>query len=210
MKDKGGLELADLGPDPVAAFRAWFDYAVKKKVVMPESMALATATPSGVPSNRFVLLKGVDEAGGFTFFTNYESRKAAELSENPQAALAFHWQALERQVRVEGAVTRLGAADNDAYWATRSLASRIAATVSRQSERAPERAEMIAGYEKLELALAARSVGERELRRPAGWGGYRLWPQAMEFWQGRPNRFHDRFRFERGVHGAWTVTRLWP
>jgi pyridoxamine 5'-phosphate oxidase len=144
MKDKGGLELDDLGPDPIAAFRIWFDRALKKKAAMPESMALATATPSGVPSNRFVLLKGVDEAGGFTFFTNYESRKAAELAENPHAALAFHWPALERQVRVEGAVTRLAAADNDAYWATRSLASRIAATVSRQSGHAPERAEMIA------------------------------------------------------------------
>jgi len=210
MKDKGGLERDDLGPDPIAAFRAWFDFAVKKKVAMPESMALATATPAGVPSNRLVLLKGVDEAGGFTFFTNYESRKAGELAENPQAALAFHWHALERQVRIEGAVTRLTAADNDAYWTTRSLASRIAATVSRQSGPAPERTEMIAAYEKLELALIARPAGERELRRPAGWGGYRLWPQAMEFWQGRPNRFHDRFRYERAVHGAWTVARLWP
>ena len=210
MKDKGGLELDQLGPDPIAAFREWFALAAKKKIPLYDSMALATATPQGVPSNRFVLLKGVDDAGGFTFFTNYESRKAAELSENPQAALAFHWPSLDRQVRVEGAVTRLAAADNDAYWATRSLASRIAATVSRQSEAAPERAEMIAAYEKLELALAARPVGERELRRPAGWGGYRLWPQALEFWQGRPNRFHDRFRFERAVHGAWTVARLWP
>jgi len=210
VKDKGGLELDQLGPDPIAAFREWFALAAKKKIPLYDSMALATATPQGVPSNRFVLLKGVDDAGGFTFFTNYESRKAAELAENPQAALAFHWPALERQVRVEGAVTRLAAADNDAYWATRSLASRIAATVSRQSEAAPERAEMIAAYEKLELALAARPVGERELRRPAGWGGYRLWPQALEFWQGRPNRFHDRFRFERAVHGAWTVARLWP
>ena len=210
MKDRGGLELAQLGPDPIAAFRAWFDHALKKKVPMAEAMALATASPSGVPSNRFVLLKGVDEAGGFTFFTNYESRKAADLSENPHAALAFYWHAIDRQVRIEGAITRLSAADNDAYWATRSLASRISASVSRQSGPAPERAEMIAAFEKLELALAARPVGERDLRRPAGWGGYRLWPQALEFWQGRPNRFHDRFRYERGVHGAWTVTRLWP
>jgi pyridoxamine 5'-phosphate oxidase len=210
MKDKGGLELGDLGPDPIAAFRKWYDHAIRKKVVAPETMALATATPQGVPSNRFVLLKGVDEAGGFTFFTNYESRKAQELSENPQAALAIHWRELERQVRVEGAVTRLTAADNDAYWTTRALSSRIAATVSRQSGPAPERAEMIAAYEKLELALIARPRGERELRRPAAWGGYRLWPQALEFWQGRPNRFHDRFRYERAVHGAWTVARLWP
>ena len=210
MKDKGGLELEQLGPDPIAAFREWFAFAAKKKVPMHDSMALATATPAGVPSNRFVLLKGVDDAGGFTFFTNYESRKAAELSENPQAALAFYWPSIDRQVRVEGAVTRLAAADNDAYWATRSLASRISATVSRQSGPAPERAEMIAAFEKLELALAARPVGERQLRRPAGWGGYRLWPQAIEFWQGRPNRFHDRFRYERAVHGAWSVTRLWP
>jgi pyridoxamine 5'-phosphate oxidase len=210
MKDKGGLELDDLGPDPIAAFRAWYDHAVKKKVPMPDAMALATATPGGAPSNRMVLLKGVDDAGGFTFFTNYESRKASELSDNPQAALVCFWPALERQVRVEGAVTRLAAADNDAYWATRPLASRIAAAVSRQSGPAPSRAEMIAAYEKLELALAARPVAERELRRPAAWGGYRLWPQAIEFWQGRPNRFHDRFRYERAVHGAWATGRLWP
>ena len=210
MKDKGGLELAQLGADPVAAFRAWFDQAVTKKVPMPESVALATATPSGVPSVRFVLLRGVDEAGGFTFFTDYESRKAAELAENPQAALAFHWPALDRQVRVEGAVTRLAAAENDAYWATRPLASRIAAAVSRQSNPAPERAEMIAAYDTLTRMLASRPAGERDLRRPAGWGGYRLWPQAIEFWQGRPNRFHDRFRYERAVGGTWTVARLWP
>jgi pyridoxamine 5'-phosphate oxidase len=210
VKDTGGLELDDLGPDPIAAFRKWFDFAVKKKIKMPESMALATASVTGVPSNRFVLLKGVDEAGGFTFFTNYESRKAAELADNPHAALAFHWHAIERQVRVEGAVTRLASADNDAYWATRSLDSRIAATVSRQSGPAPEREEMVAAYKALEKALAARPAAERSVRRPAGWGGYRLWPQAVEFWQGRPNRFHDRFRFERAVQGAWTVTRLWP
>jgi pyridoxamine 5'-phosphate oxidase len=210
VKDKGGLELEQLGPDPIAAFREWFAFAAKKKVPMHDAMALATATPQGVPSNRFVLLKDVDDAGGFTFFTNYESRKAGELAENPQAALAFHWAAIDRQVRVEGAVTRLAAADNDAYWETRSLASRISAAVSRQSGPAPERAEMIAAFEKLELALAARPVGERTLRRPAGWGGYRLWPQALEFWQGRPNRFHDRFRYERAVHGAWNVSRLWP
>jgi len=210
VKDKGGLELEQLGADPVAAFRAWFDQAVAKKVPMPESVALATATPSGVPSVRFVLLRGVDEAGGFTFFTNYESRKAGELAENPQAALAFHWHALDRQVRVEGAVTRLAAAENDAYWATRPLASRIAAAVSRQSNPAPERAEMIEAYDTLTRMLASRPVGERDLRRPAGWGGYRLWPQAIEFWQGRPNRFHDRFRYERAVGGTWTVARLWP
>lgn len=210
MKDKGGLELDQLGPDPIAAFREWFALAARKKIPLHDSMALATATPAGVPSNRFVLLKGVDDAGGFTFFTNYESRKAADLAENPQAALAFHWPSLDRQVRVEGAVTRLAAADNDAYWETRSLASRIATTVSRQSGPAPERSEMDAAYEKLERALAARPAGERTLRRPPGWGGYRLWPQVVEFWQGRPNRFHDRFRYERVVHGAWSVTRLWP
>jgi len=210
VKDHRGLELEQLGPDPVAAFRAWFDHAIKKKVSMPEAVALATATPSGVPSVRYVLLRGVDDAGGFTFFTNYESRKAAELSENPQAALAFHWHALDRQVRVEGAVTRLAAADNDAYWATRALDSRIAASVSRQSNAAPERAEMTAAYDALKRALAARPAGERELRRPATWGGYRLWPQAIEFWQGRPHRFHDRFRYTRAVGGTWTAQRLWP
>lgn len=210
MKAKPDLEAAQLGPDPITAFRTWFDHAVKKKVPMPNAMALATATPTGVPSSRFVLLKDVDEDGGFTFFTNYGSRKAAELAENPQAALVFYWPTLERQVRVEGAVTRLGAKANDTYWASRPLGSRIAAAVSRQSVAAPERAQMIAAYESLERALASRPKGERDLRRPAGWGGYRLWPQVLEFWQGQPNRFHDRFRFERAIGGSWIVTRLWP
>jgi pyridoxamine 5'-phosphate oxidase len=210
VKAKGALEFDDLGPDPVAAFRAWFDHAVKQKVPMPEAMALATATPSGVPSNRFVLLRGVDESGGFTFYTNYESRKASELSENPQAALVFYWHALDRQVRIEGAITRLAAPANDAYWATRSVGSRISAAISRQSSPAPDRAEMTAAYKTLERAIGTRAKSEGGPRRPAHWGGYRLWPQVIEFWQGRPNRLHDRFRYERAVGGTWTVTRLWP
>ena len=201
------LTPEDLGPDPVAAFRAWYGHAVAKKVVMPEAMALATSTPTGAPSLRWVLFRDVDETGGLRFFTNYESRKAAELAENPRAAAAFHWPALDRQVRIEGAITRLSAPENDAYWATRSLGSRIAASVSRQSTPAPAREEMDGAYDAFKRASASRPAGPP---RPHTWGGYRVWPQVIEFWQGRTNRFHDRIRFERGTGGAWTVTRLWP
>jgi pyridoxamine 5'-phosphate oxidase len=206
VKKRPPLELAQLGEDPIAAFRAWYKEAIAQKIPMPDAMALATAMPPGVPSLRWVLLKGVD-AGGFTFFTSYESRKAFELSENPQAALAFHWQPLGRQVRIEGAITRLSAAENEAYWLTRPLESRIAAIVSRQSLPAPGREAMVHAFDAALKVTRSRAEGPA---RPAHWGGYRLWPQVIEFWQGQPNRFHDRFRYERAVGGGWTVTRLWP
>lgn len=206
MKDHP-LSPEDLGPDPLAAFRAWYAHAVAKKVPMPDAMALATANAAGVPSLRWVLFKGIDETGGFTFYTSYQSRKASELAENPRAALAFHWPALERQVRIEGAVTRLSAAENDAYWATRSRDSRLAAAVSRQSKAVPTREEMDEAYDALKRATASQP--ERP-RRPIDWGGYRVWPQAIDFWVGRPHRFHDRIRYERATGGTWTVTRLWP
>jgi pyridoxamine 5'-phosphate oxidase len=203
------LEPAGLGDDPVAAFRRWFDEARAAGVRMPDATALATADVDGAPSVRWVLMKGVDDAGGFAFYTNLESRKAAELAANPRAALAFHWEPLDRQVRIEGTVAPLPAADSDAYWATRHPASRIAAAVSRQSRPVEGREAMERAYHALEAALPP---GSDAPPRPAHWGGYRLEARAIEFWQGQPHRFHDRIRYERssGAGAAWTIARLWP
>ena len=200
------LDETDLGPDPIAAFRRWYEDAVDEGVAMPDAMALATATKAGTPSVRWVLLKGVDEGGAFVFFTSYESRKGRELSQNPRAALGLFWQPLERQVRVEGGVTRLSPVESETYWATRPRTSRVAAATSKQSLPAPDREAMLAAYEATERA-ALQPAGPR---RPESWGGYRVLPDALEFWQGRANRFHDRFRYERGSGGVWSVTRLWP
>jgi pyridoxamine 5'-phosphate oxidase len=166
-------------------------------------MALATATPAAVPSVRFVLLKGIDERG-VEFFTNYESRKARELDANPHAALAILWKPLQRQVRLEGRVERLTGEESDAYFASRSRGSQLGAWASRQSESIPDR-------EWLEARLA--SFAERfadRVPRPPHWGGYRLAPDVIEFWEGRPNRLHDREQFTRGSDGAWHSRRLSP
>ena len=198
------LELADLGPDPVAAFRTWLAAAAATGLTMPEAMTLATATASGAPSLRWVLLKGVDDDGGFAFYTGYESRKAAELASNPHAALAFYWEPLDRQVRIEGTVARVSDAESDAYWATRPRSSRLAAATSRQSRPVADRATMLAAYAANELRWA-----DEKVPRPPHWGGYRLHATAIEFWQGQAHRFHDRFRYERDGAG-WSVARLWP
>ena len=166
-------------------------------------MALATATPDGAPSVRFVLLKGIDERG-VEFFTNYESRKARELAANPRAALAILWKPLQRQVRLEGRVDPLTPEESDAYFATRSRGSQLGAWASRQSEAIPDR-------EWLDARLA--SYAEQypgTVPRPPHWGGYLLVPDAIEFWEGRPNRLHDREAFTRGADGAWHARRLSP
>ncbi len=202
------LELVDLGADPVATFRAWYAAAEAAGLPMPEAMTLATATPAGAPSLRWVLLKDVDDDGGFSFFTSYEGRKGIELSTNPHAALAFFWEPLERQVRIEGTIERVSDAESDAYWATRPRASRLAAATSQQSRPVPDRATMQAAF----AANDARWPGE-SVPRPPHWGGYRLRATAIEFWQGQANRFHDRFRFEREREregAGWSVARLWP
>jgi len=199
------LERADLGDDPVAAFRAWLAAAGTAGVRMPEAMALATAGVDGAPSLRWVLLKDANDDASFTFFTNHESRKGDDLAVNPKAALAFYWEPIERQVRIEGWVARLTAAESDAYWATRPRASRLAAATSQQSRPVESRDAMRAAYD------ASDARWPDDVPRPATWGGYRLHAVAIEFWQGRANRFHDRFRFERDTPGTpWRVTRLWP
>ncbi len=198
------LELADLGPDPVAAFRTWFAAAEAAGLAMPEAVALATATPAGVPSVRFVLLKDVTDDGGFSFFTSVASRKGQELAVNPHAALAFFWEPLERQVRIEGTVARVSDAESDAYWATRPRASRLAAATSQQSRPVADRVTMQEAF-----AASDARWPDDTVPRPAQWGGYRLHATAIEFWQGQANRFHDRFRFERAGAG-WSGARLWP
>ncbi|MEO6462190.1 MAG: pyridoxamine 5'-phosphate oxidase [Candidatus Eisenbacteria bacterium] len=199
------LDPATLGADPIAAFRRWFDEAVAAGVRMPEAMALATATPEGRPSLRWVLLKGVEPPGHFLFFTNYESRKGAEIALNREGAIAFHWEPPERQVRIEGPIVMLDDDESDAYWSTRSRDSRIAASVSQQSRPVADRAAM----ERAFAALDAAAPGD--LPRPEHWGGYALVARAIEFWQGQPGRFHDRLRYERAHAGVpWTVERLWP
>jgi pyridoxamine 5'-phosphate oxidase len=186
--------------DPLATFHEWFEEARAAGVEFPEVMTLATADAEGRPSARMLLLKSADERG-FTFFTGYESRKGRELAENPRAALVFYWRPLGRQVRVEGPVRRLSSQESDAYWSTRPVRSRAAAAASRQSERIESREALEAEFER-QLALG-------EPPRPERWGGYVLEPVAIELWQHRDDRLHDRIRFTRAREG-WREELLSP
>lgn len=197
---------SDLLPDPLAQFRAWLAAAVESGLETPEAMALATATSWGVPSVRMVLLKGTDERG-FSFFSNHLSRKGTELDENPRAALLFHWEPLGRQIRIEGSVARLPAAESDEYFRTRPLGSRVGAIASPQSR-------LIVSREWLERRVAdvVAEIGESgEPQRPGHWGGYVLRPAAYQFWQHRDDRLHDVFRYLPGVAGdGWSIERIGP
>jgi pyridoxamine 5'-phosphate oxidase len=197
------VDERDLDRDPLRQFQTWFGEAAEAGVEVPEAMALATATPDGRPSARMVLLKAEDERG-FAFHTNYESRKGEELAANPRAALLFHWRTAGRQVRVEGPVERVPAEESEAYFRTRPTGSRLAAWASPQSRPLPARAELDRLYED----AAARFPGE-EVPLPPYWGGFRLVPEAYEFWQHRENRLHDRVRYERDAAG-WKRLRLAP
>jgi pyridoxamine 5'-phosphate oxidase len=196
------LRRADLDPDPLAQFHRWFEEA-GAVVRMPEAGALATATPDGVPSVRMVLLKGFDESG-IVFHTNATSRKGRELDANPRAALLLYWDPLGRQVRIEGPVERVPEPEVDAYFAGRPRGAQIGAHASPQSEPIPDRELLEARVAELEAEYAGRDVP-----RPAGWVGYRLLPEAWEFWQHRDSRLHDRFRYRRH-DGEWLVERLAP
>jgi pyridoxamine 5'-phosphate oxidase len=193
-----GLRRTDLDTDPLRQFERWFDEA-RDVVRLREAMAVATATAAGVPSVRMVLLKSADKHG-LVFFTHYTSRKGRELEQNPHAALLFHWDPLGRQVRVEGSVERVSAEESDAYFATRPAGARAGARASRQSEVLADRAA---------LELRVVELGQGELTRPESWGGFRVVPEAWEFWQHRDDRLHDRFRYTRR-DGAWLIERLYP
>ena len=199
---RASLDEHDVARDPYVQFDRWFQEAVAAKMPMLNSMTLATVSASGQPSARIVLLKGVD-ARGFVFFTNYTSRKGAELAANPAAALLFHWTELEREVRIDGRVEKVTARESDEYFASRPLGSRHAAIASPQSEVVANRAAL-----ETRFAAAEKSHGESPTR-PPHWGGYRVLPHAIEFWQGRPNRLHDRVLYTH-VDGSWKITRLAP
>jgi pyridoxamine 5'-phosphate oxidase len=199
-----GLRKADLAGDPLQQFRHWFDQALAAGTNEPNAMVLATADAAGKPSTRVVLLKALDERG-FVFFTNYESRKARELAVNRHAALNFFWVELERQVCVTGSVTQVPREEAEAYFKTRPRGSRLGAWASKQSDTVPSREVLEARLQELEK----KYPGE-EIPLPPFWGGYVLAPGEMDFWQGRPNRLHDRFRYSKQSDGRWLVERLSP
>jgi pyridoxamine 5'-phosphate oxidase len=189
--------------DPLTLFRTWLDEARASGTPEPDAMAVATAAPDGAPSVRMVLLKGHDERG-IVFFTNYASRKGEELESNPHAALLFHWPVLGRQVRIEGPVTRVDRSESEAYALSRPRASQLSALASPQSRPVPDREWLERRVEELDREHAGAELPVRE-----DWGGYRVHPEAWEFWQHRDNRLHDRHRYERAADG-WTVERLAP
>lgn len=201
--DPAGLTEASLGPDPIAALRAWLDEARAAGVVFPEASALATADADGRPGVRHVLIKGVDELG-LAFYTNRESRKGRHLAENPNAAIALYWRELDRQVTAAGPVTPMSAEDSFAYFRSRPREARIGAWASRQSRPVASRDALDAAFAELD----ARFPGD-DVPLPPHWSGYRLEPETFEFWKGREHRLHDRFRYTR-ERGAWRLERLWP
>lgn len=199
-----GLTEKDVVADPIVQFQRWFEEAANAGIVEPNAMVLATADKQGRPSTRLVLLKQVD-ARGFVFFTNCASRKARELAENPHAAITFPWHALERQVCAAGTISKIPRTEAEAYFKLRPRGARLGANVSRQSEVVP-------GREALEGRLAEfeRQYPGEDIPMPAEWGGYVLAPVEIEFWQGRPNRLHDRLRYRRQANSTWVIERLSP
>lgn len=204
---RGGLDLPDLADDPVAMFERWLQQSIDAGVHEPNAMVLATATPDGRPSSRMVLLKGVD-ARGFVLFTNQASRKGSELAANPHCSLLFPWHPLERQVRVEGTAAVLPDDEVEAYFHSRPRGAQLGAWASAQSRPVGSRAELAASYARVQERFGAED-GAAEVPVPPEWGGYRVAPEVVEFWQGRPSRMHDRLVYRRSGDG-WVAERLAP
>jgi pyridoxamine 5'-phosphate oxidase len=201
---RDGLLEADADPDPFIQFKVWFDQVVSTSIIEPNAMTLATVGANGQPKARIVLLKHFDNRG-FTFFTNYNSHKGQELEQTPQAALVFWWGELERQIRIEGSIEKVDIAESDGYFSLRPWESRLGAWASQQSEVIESRDILEKRLEKLKSEYADLTVP-----RPPHWGGFRLIPDLLEFWQGRPSRLHDRLCYRRLKEGQWLRERLSP
>ncbi len=202
--EASALHRRDLDPDPIRQFEHWLNDAIAAAQIEPTAMTLATATPVGRPSARIVLLKGVD-AGGFVFFTNYLSQKGREIEANPNVELVFFWDKLERTVRVHGTVTRSSRDESETYFHQRPKRSQIGAAASRQSEVIESRAVLEHRFAELE-----KQYEQDDVPTPANWGGFRVKPDTIEFWQGRRSRLHDRLRYRRDAGGAWVIERIAP
>jgi len=199
-----GLRRRDLDPDPIKQFSSWFTAAIEAEIRDVNAMSLATAGRDAKPSVRVVLLKGFDQ-DGFVFFTNYESEKGVQLEANPYAALAFYWIELDRQIRIAGKTEKTSRQESEGYFHSRPIGSQLGAWASRQSE-------VLDGRRVLDARMVEMTerFGDNPIPLPPHWGGYRVKPDTMEFWQGRPNRLHDRFRYRRQTDGSWLIERLAP